>query len=150
MIKKGCEKQDEKIKRLGISPKRIVFFRGQFGCSFEDAVEFALERKNIVAWNRKKDVKIIFKNWTLGAEQCGISADSARSAYLGGIPCNDWFFDDDMDFDSDEVFQRIESENKRLKQRVKIAKDILKKTFWYLSQIDLITIKKVTDFISED
>lgn len=150
MTKKECKRQMDIIKRLGIAPKRIAFFRGQYGCSFDDAVEFALERKNIIAWNRKKDVKIIFKNWTLGAEQCGISADSARSAYLGGIPCSDWFFDDDIDFDSDEVLKRIESENERLKRRVKIAKDILKKTFWYLSQIDLATIQKVTDFISEN
>ena len=148
MTKKESERQTDIIKRLGIAPKRIAFFRGQYGCSFDDAVEFSLERKNIIAWNRKKDVKIIFKDWTLGAEQCGISADSARSAYLGGISCNDWFFDDDMDFDSDEVLKRIESENKRLKQRVKVAKDILKKTFWYLSQIDLMTIQKGTDFIS--
>lgn len=102
----------EKLCRaFKVSKHTLHFVQTRLGVLVPDALDLIrlkgtyrrIGKVSLLIWNRVTGETHIVSGFDEAKKITGNAVEAMRDAYIFGIPCNDWFYDDPLDDEDDEA-----------------------------------------------
>ena len=81
----------------------LILLSRENGTILKDNTCCPRANKRLLLWNRKTGERHVVEAWQEAKSITESSVDALRDAYIGGIPCNDWFVDEPIGDGEEEL-----------------------------------------------